>query len=606
MAGHHGLHREVNKRQLAWGDGRLSFALATRGDNCYFEQRAGHPFPTVCMFELRPYQQEAIAAVLEARNLGRRRLLVCLPTGAGKTVIFSNLIKILRRPALVLAHRSELIDQAVDKIQAVLGPGKAVHIEKAAQRAGDDADVVVASIRSLHTTRLDQVLQGRQLGLVIYDECHHAPAMDNMRVLRELGVFAPRWNGLLVGFTATTQRGDRAGLDGVFEDIVYQRTLPTMIREGYLVPLRGFRVTTQADLTALTSAGADFDVQELEEAIDIRGRNALVARAIQELARDRRTLAFCVTVKHARNLASALNDIGVSAAVIHGESPPDVRASLLRRFRSGELQALTNVGVLTEGFDDPGVSCVAMARPTRSEALYTQCVGRGTRLHPGKTDCLVLDFVDLSSLSLVSLPSLFGLPRQLDLDGDDVLEAEERLGVMFEQFPTFEIPPEDITLAEIKRRAEAFDPITLDIDADVKAISPNAWTSLGSAGIALFFLRRAGRLSEFLVLDSRRAGKERYVVYLDGEPVRAATFSTLAAAVEAVDYELQRFGDAAIDTASPDAAWRYDAPSDAQQAALAKLKPPRTAVNKDQAVHYLAYARYARKAPPRRMASEPR
>lgn len=557
------------------------------------------------MFELRPYQQEAISAVLEARHLGRRRVLVCLPTGAGKTVIFSNLIRILRRPALVLAHRTELIEQAVDKIQRVLGPGRAVAIEKANQRAGADADVVVASIRSLHTARLDQVLQGRQVGLVIYDECHHAPAMDNMRVLRELGVFGQRWEGLLVGFTATTQRGDRVGLDTVFEEIVYQRTLPTMIREGYLVPLRGFRIATEEDLRALDGSGSDFNLEELEEAVDIRGRNTLVARAIQELARDRRTLAFCVTVKHARNLAVALNEIGVNAAVIHGESPDDVRASLLRRFREGEIQVLTNVGVLTEGFDDPGVSCVAMARPTRSEALYTQCVGRGTRLFEGKSDCLILDFVDLSSLSLVTLPGLFGLPRQLDLNGEDVVEAEEQLGTLFEHFPTFEIPPEDITLAEIKQRAEAFDPITLDLDPEVRAISPNAWTSLGSAGLGLFFLRRPDRLSEFLVLDSRRSGKERYVVHLDGEPVRGATFARLAEAVEAVDYELQRFGDRAAATASPHAAWRHDPPSEAQRAALAKLKPPRTAANKDQAVHYLAYARYARKAPPRRMPSEP-
>src|SRR4029078_8302340 len=103
--------------------------------------------------------------------------------------------------------------------------------------------------------------------------------------------------------------------------------------------------------------------------------------------------------------------------------PGEARAQALADFRAGRVQVLTNVGVLTEGFDDPGVSCVAMARPTRSEGLYAQCVGRGTRLHPGKADCLILDFVDLTELSLCTLPSLFGTPRDLDLRGGDACEA---------------------------------------------------------------------------------------------------------------------------------------------------------------------------------------
>ena len=131
-----------------------------------------------------------------------------------------------------------------------------------------------------------------------------------------------------------------------------------------------------------------------------------------------------MTVNHARHLAHALNALGVPAGIVHGAMPGDRRAR--RRcatFARGASQVLTNVGVLTEGFDDPGVSCVAMARPTRSEGLYAQCVGRGTRLFPGKTDCLILDFVDLTTLSLCTLPSLFGTPRDLDLRGGDANEA---------------------------------------------------------------------------------------------------------------------------------------------------------------------------------------
>ena len=383
--------------------------------------------------ELRPYQREAIEAIVAARRSGLRRMVVCLPTGAGKTVIFSELARMARRQVLVLAHREELLVQAREKIARALadqGGGAVVAIEQGAQRAPEDAKVLVCSIRSLHEARLAGILRTRakSLGLVVYDECHHAAADDNQRVLRQLGAFDDAWDGTLLGFTATTARGDGKGLDQVFDRIVYTRTLPQMIADGYLCPLRGYRIATSADLTHLCSreaprddprdaprdafggggGGSDFREDELAEAIDLEDRNALVARSIQELARDRRTIVFCVGVNHARNLSRSLNVVGVPAGIVHGAMPSDQRAQVLADFRAGRIQALTNVGVLTEGFDDPGVSCVAMARPTRSEGLYAQCVGRGTRLHPGKKDCLILDFADVSPLGLCTLPSLFG------------------------------------------------------------------------------------------------------------------------------------------------------------------------------------------------------
>ena len=545
------------------------------------------------MFQLRPYQEEAIEAVLEAEDAGQRRVVVVLPTGAGKTVVFSSLIRILRRPTLVLAHRSELLEQAVSKICRVLGEGPVVALEQAGQRAPADAAVVVASLRSLHEERLKRLMSDHRFGLVIYDECHHAPADDNQRILRQLGCFDRGWEGLLVGFTATTGRGDRRGLEEVFDAIVYHQPLPTMIREGYLVPLRGVRVTTEADLSSITAGAGDFAVDELQEVVDIRGRNALVARTIQELCRDRITLVFCVTVQHARNLARALSNIGVPTGLIHGELPAPEREEVLEGLRSGRLRAVTNVGVLTEGFDEPSISCVAMARPTRSDSLYAQCVGRGTRLHPGKQDCLVIDFVDLSDLSLITLPSLFGMPHQLDLFGEDVLEAEERLGRMFEQFPTFELPPDAITLSEIEERAQHFDPLTLDVDPLIRAISGHAWTSLGKAGLVLHYLKRPGKLGEYLVLDSGRPGKRRYQVYADADEV--AHFAKVEQAVEAVDYEVGERGPAAAESALPEAAWRGLPVSEAQQARLAALQPPGRARTKCDAVQQLAYAKYARR-----------
>lgn len=503
--------------------------------------------------ELRPYQRAAIDAVIEARRAGLRRLLISLPTGAGKTVIFSRLARLARRQVLVLAHREELLEQAREKLVAATGGEVVVAVEQGNRRAPADAKILVCSIRSLHEERLGKVMQGRDIGLVIYDECHHAAAEDNRRVLRQIGVFEEDWPGTLLGFTATTARGDGKGLDGVFERIVYTRTLPEMIDDGYLVPLRGFRVTTNADLTRLTQTGGDYREEELEEAVDIEERNALVARSIQELARDRRTIAFCVTVRHARNLSRALSAIGVPSGIVHGMMPADQRAEALARFREGRFQVLTNVAVLTEGFDDPGVSCVAMARPTRSEGLYAQCVGRGTRLSPGKKDCLILDFVDLGTLDLCTLPSLFGCPRDMNLDGEDAREGQRVWQQISFDFPAFEMEAGSLTLHEIQQRASSFNPLTRKVDSEVRAISRLGWFSLGRHGLALHFERIPGTPAEALVL--RRAGRGKsWEIVLDGRPVER--FSTIEEAVQAVDYEIERMGRAATASAMEEASWR--------------------------------------------------
>lgn len=496
-------------------------------------------------------------AVLAARQRGVRRMVVCLPTGAGKTVIFSHLARLATRQVLVLAHREELLAQAVDKLSRALEGTRVVGLERGASRAPAEAKVLVASLRSLHPDRIGSVLAGRDIGLIIYDECHHAPADDNLRVLRTIGAFERDWPGTLLGFTATTARGDGKGLDQVFEEIVYSRSLPDLIDEGYLAPLRGFRISTAADLTRLSSGGSDFDDAELAEAVDIEERNALVARSIQELARDRRTIAFCVTVNHARNLARALNHLGVPAGIVHGEMPAAVRAAALEAFRTGKVRVLANVGVLTEGFDDPGVSCVAMARPTRSEGLYAQCVGRGTRLAEGKQDCLILDFVDVSVLSLCTLPSLFGCPRDMDLFGDDAREAARAWDQLQLDYPEFELEAGALTLREIQDRAAAFDPLTLDVNKEVRAISSNAWFSLGRHGVGLHYARATNVISTATVLARAARGK-RWEVAIDDRIIER--FSTLEDAVQAVDYEVDQRGRAAASSARHDATWRHAAP----------------------------------------------
>jgi ATP-dependent helicase IRC3 len=502
---------------------------------------------------LRTYQHEAVQAVIAARKRGVRRMVVSLPTGAGKTVIFAELARLARKDVLVLAHREELLEQARARLQAALGPTRLVGIERADQRAPEDARVIVCSIRSLHEERLQRVIRGRDYALVLYDECHHAVAEDNKRVLAGLGCFDTGWSGTLLGLTATVNRADGQGLHSVFQEVVYSRNLADLMKEGWLVPLRGLRIATTADLTALSESGQDFDEEALACVVDIEERNALVARSIQEFARDRRTLAFCVTVGHARNLAKALNRIGVSAGIVYGEMARDARRDALEQFRKGNTRVLTNVGVLTEGFDDPEVSAIAMARPTRSEGLYAQCVGRGTRLYPGKKDCLVLDFVDLSNLSLLNLPSLFGLPRNIDLDGDLVTDAAAIWRQIELDLPAFQLEAEAITLAELQQRAASFDPLSLEVHPDVRAISEMDWHSLGRRGLVLHVLRK-GRVLTITVLAEGRRGARWQVAY-DGQEM--ARFAIIEDAVEAVEHEVNRMGKDTYYSAFETAPWRH-------------------------------------------------
>ena len=189
---------------------------------------------------------------------------------------------------------------------------------------------LLASIRSLRTERLNRLTSEHDFGLVIYDECHHVAADDNKRVLRELGCFDSDWSGTLLGFTATTTRGDGIGLGEVFEIIVYERNILDMIKEKYLVTLRGYRINTAVDpMNIISDPDVSYE-EQLQDHIDIESRNALVARSIQELARDRRTIVFCVSVIHAINMAKSLNALGIPTGVIYGNMPKDKRVETLK------------------------------------------------------------------------------------------------------------------------------------------------------------------------------------------------------------------------------------------------------------------------------------
>jgi superfamily II DNA or RNA helicase len=372
------------------------------------------------MLNLRPYQVRAMGALETAEREGTRRPLVVHPTGTGKTVTATAYLKDragLGR-GLFLTHTDELVDQTV-KTLGWVAPELPVGVVKA-ERNDVDAPMVVGSVQTLaRERRLAELLAAGPIETVVVDEAHHAPAPSWTRVLTTLGSFSP-FGPMTAGFTATPER-DKKSLS-VWDKVVDYMSIREAIygdprrgeEGGYLVPiLPSIVVETKMDMGKVGKTGGDYAEGDLGEELEDSGALDQVAEAIVEHASDRKGVAFTPTVRTAELLAAALRRRGITAEVVHGELAKPERRAILARLKSGQTQWVCNCAVLTEGFDEPSISCVAVCRPTKFHGLYVQMVGRGTRLYPGKENLLVLDVVGASQRhELVTLVDLDVLPEE--------------------------------------------------------------------------------------------------------------------------------------------------------------------------------------------------
>jgi superfamily II DNA or RNA helicase len=352
------------------------------------------------MLELRDYQERALANIDQAEREGVRRPLVVHPTGTGKTVTFGAAVDRRRDKgrSLIMVHRDELASQTIQKL-GWQAPELSTGLVKAeANEVG--ADVVVASVQTGHRdARLAQLLESQEkygpFGTIIVDEAHHAPAPSWTKMLTGLGAFNP-YGPLAVGFTATPERDNGKTL-GVWEKVVDYMSIREAIYEGHLVPiLPAVVVETEMDMTHVRKTGGDYSDGDLGREIEESGAIAQMADAVVQHAADRKGVAFLPTIRTSELLADALRARGIRAEHVDGATPTEERRAILARLKTGETQWVTNCAVLTEGFDEPSISCVLVGRPTRFHGLYVQMVGRGTRLAPGKRDLLVIDIVGAS------------------------------------------------------------------------------------------------------------------------------------------------------------------------------------------------------------------
>lgn len=431
------------------------------------------PKPQVARPGLRPYQIEAIEAVFDDWREHKSTVLE-MATGTGKTISFCEVIKRRRDAgcgrALVLAHRQELIDQAADTLRK---NGLTVDVERAQQHALrsaliDVSDVVVGSVQTLQGKRLQRWRQD-SFGTVVIDECHHAPSKSYRAIMSHFS------EAKILGVTATPDRGDRIGLGNVFDSVAYRYPIRQAIHDGYLCPITAQRVfCADMDLSNVRTTHGDLSESDLQAALTVDKVLHQIAAPLVELAGARPTIIFLPGVAAAEAFAEILGAYVEPgrAAVIHGSQPTSVRAEVIRRYREGKIQFLSNCAVLTEGFDAPWTACIAMARPTKSRAMYAQCIGRGTRLAPKKDDLLILDFVGNSGRHRLVGPAdvLAGkeLPPEIqrqvdeassknaiDVDGA-LLAAEERHRGRLERLA--EEQRRRNVRAEVSFRAERVDP----------------------------------------------------------------------------------------------------------------------------------------------------
>ena len=380
------------------------------------------------MMNLRPYQAEAKDAVLKEWSQGHRKTLVVLPTGTGKTIVFSSVVENRVRNggrALIMAHRGELLDQAADKLRLSCGLDSV--LEKAESTSlGSPIPITVGSVQSLAQEKRLARFPSDYFTEIVVDEAHHCLSDSYMRVLEHF----PDAN--VLGGTATPDRGDMQNLGKFFDSKAYEYTVTQAIREKYLCPIKAQMIPLRLDITNVGISNGDYSAGEIGCALEPYLDQ--IAREMLRWCKGRKTVVFLPLVSTSQKFCKLLNSYGMSAAEVNGNSKD--RTEVLRDFEDGRYEVLCNSMLLTEGWDCPAVDCVVCLRPTKIRSLYQQMVGRGMRLYPGKDHLLLLDFLWMTERHDLCRPSAI-ISKDAEIaekieelmmdnaDGIDLIEAEE-------------------------------------------------------------------------------------------------------------------------------------------------------------------------------------
>lgn len=345
--------------------------------------------------KLRPYQEQAVASAIQHMEAGKSTLIV-MATGLGKTVTFAHIANHFsgRGRVKIIAHREELIRQAADKIGRVTGHGPEVEMasewaDKPSMYRMDQSKFIVSSVQTQisgmngkgRMTRFNPA----DFSLLVIDEAHHATAASYRKLL---AYYRQNKQLAVLGVTATPDRCDNEALGQVFDTVAFDYGIEQGIADGWLAPIRQRMVNVEGlDFSAVGSVAGDLNQGHLADLMELERNLHAIAHPTYEISAGRKTLLFCASVSHAERIAEILNRHEPAVAqVVTGTTPAITRQRILREYKYGGFRFLCNCGVFTEGFDEPGIEVVAVARPTKSRSLYAQMVGRGTRPLEGIVD----------------------------------------------------------------------------------------------------------------------------------------------------------------------------------------------------------------------------
>lgn len=537
---------------------------------------------------LRQYQKDALQAVSDNYQAGVNKVLVVMATGLGKMVVAANLPEAIGRQKgeqiVFLAHRNELVDQAARQFKK-FNPELSITIDRAHHRADLTGDIIVSSVPSIG--RLDSSgnfperltrYNRDAIKYVLIDEAHRFPSNPMfLAPLRYFRVYKGEPDNcdnskLLYANTATPNRHDKVGLEEICDKIVYAMDLRDGITAGWLVDLKGYRIETEVDLSGVRTSHGDFQTSDLERTVNTPERNNLIVEKYRELGNGQAGLAFTVDVQHSHDLASAFRKHGITAMPISGDTPESERKRLLEDHRSGKVKLLLSAGVLNEGVDCPHATVGLLTRPTRSTLLYIQQLGRLSRPYPApeegpplKQHAVILDFVDLCAKhKLITLPTLFGLRADFDLNGSGSVEALEEIEEAQEKAKQLSLDSFK-SLQALRSLVERIDLLKAPvISGIIRAHSRLAWyESTGTSfrlsipdGVVLSI--RENSLGGFAIAEHRNGIRRLILDNLDG------LASAFQAADRMVPTEARRM-------LNMEARWRSDPPSTKQILRLAKL-----------------------------------
>ena len=449
------------------------------------------------MMDLRPYQAEGRTAVHAEWDGGHRKTMVVLPTGCGKTILFSAIANDQVQKggrALILAHRGELLSQAADKLKKATGLNAA--LEKAeASALGSPEMITVGSVQSLAQPKRLSMFPQDYYSTIIVDECHHALSDTYQRVL---GHFPGAY---ILGVTATADRGDKRQLGQYFDSLAYEYSLRQAIKDKYLVPILAQMIPLKVDLSDVGMSNGDYAAGDLGTALDPYLH--LIVQEMKRYCKDRKVMVFLPLVATSQKFCRMLNEAGISACEVNGASPD--RKQILDDFAANRYQVLCNAMLLTEGYDQPDVDCIVCLRPTKIRSLYQQMVGRGTRLSPGKENLLLLDFLWMTERhSLCHQSSLISKDENIAAKMDSALvqngeydlldaEAAAERDVLAEREQAL---AEELAMQKRKRGNRLVDPLQFILsieDEDLAGYTPTfAWEMGPASDKQLAYLAKLG------------------------------------------------------------------------------------------------------------------